>query len=144
MDTQKTALVSSNADKIPMSLFPFEVVGSLCRNKNHNRRSHFAVHPHYKGVSGCKQTPKCIHTHQFPLPTWTRPVPLSLGSLSPSSDVRQIRALCTFAKGAKTTAPLATKCNLHLQGHSQPAASISPLALSPSLVAGVTVPPAHI
>lgn len=134
MDTQRTALVSSNADKTPMSLFPSEVVGSLFRNKNKGR-SHFVVHPHYKG-SACKQVSKCIHRHQSLLPTWTQPVPLSLESLSPSLRVRQIPALCTLAKGGKIPAPLAMKHNLHLQSHSQPAAINSPLALSVSLPGG--------
>lgn len=127
VDNQRTALVSSNADKTLKSLFPSETVGSLFRNKNKGR-SHFVVHPHYEG-NACTQISKCIHTHQSLLPTWTQPAPLSLGSFSPSLHVRQIPALCTLAKGAKIAAPLGTESNLHLQSHSQPAAINSPLAL---------------
>lgn len=108
-----------------MSLFPSEVAESLFRNKTKGR-SHFVVCPPHKG-NACKQRPKCIHTHQSLLATWTQPVPLPLGSLSPSLCVRQIPALCTLATEAKIAAPLTTKRNPHLQSHSQPAAvSVSP------------------
>jgi len=139
VDTQRTTLVSSNADKPPMSLLPPAVVGNLFTNKNKGR-SHL-VHVHYKG-NACQQVSKCTHMHQALLPTWTLLVPLSLGSLSPSWHVRQIPALCTLANGAKIAAPLATKHSLHLQSHAQPAATNSPgHRLLRSAVAGLTVPP---
>lgn len=120
VDAQRTTPVSSNADKTRKSSFPSEVVGSLFRNKNKGR-SHFVVHPQYEG-NACKQISKCIRTYQSLLPTWTRPAPSFLGSLSPSLHVRQIPALCTLAREARIAAPLATESNLHLRSHSRPAA----------------------
>lgn len=123
-----------------MCLFPSEVVGSLFRKKNKGR-FHCRVHAHDKG-NACKQISKHIHTHRSLLSTRTQPVPLSLGSLSPSLHVMQIPALRTRAKGAKIAAPLAMTYNLHLQSHFQPAATNSRVqCLSHSPVAGVTVPP---
>lgn len=130
VDTQRTALVSSNADKTLKFSFPSEVIGSLFRNKNKGR-SHFVVHPQYEG-NACKQISKCIHTYWSLLPTWTQPAPSFLGSLSPSLHVRQIPALCTLAREARIAASLAAESNLHLWSHSQPAAIINS-AIAPCL-----------